>query len=92
MKSESTQTKKLLGIIIIACASAITILNINLGAEPSNSILPFILLMFGIIILNQKTVKQKPVNQMNMRKRIIVISTLSISLVVGIVVFVVSLL
>jgi len=92
MEKSDRKLAKVSGLIMIVSALGISLLNV-LERNPFDSyIMPFILLMVGMVYLLRKTENEQRSLQIGKKQKRIVIATLSISLVGGIVVMLLTLL
>jgi len=86
MTTSKKGSARISGIITIACALGITILNIIQNNNVDSYIMPFILLMIGLFFLFPKPAEESVKIKMGKVARRIVIAALSISLIAGILV------
>lgn len=82
--------RKTLGIITTASAIGILIINYLSHRGLDSFIMPFILLCFSVIMLFGKQTKEAAPMKLNKKHRKIILSIVSITLVSGIVVFLIT--
>lgn len=91
METSEKVIAKLPGIITLVCAAAMVLFHALQGHGMDAYILPFILIMCGINILLRKPEEERKKVKMGKSSRRITIAALSISLVAGIVVMLLTL-
>ncbi len=91
METAKTNFGKVSGVIVMICAIGLTILNIFFNKNFDSYIMPFILLMAGIIFLVRVQSEESRQITVSPKKQKILIATLSISLVAGIVTLIITL-
>ena len=91
MKTSDKVKIKIPGIITIVSALVMVLFHALQGHRMDSYIMPFILLMFGILILLRKPEPESQMPGLEKSTRRIVLAALSISLIAGIVVMVLTL-
>lgn len=91
MDTTKTNVTKVCGVIMIVCASAVAVLNLSLSKNTDSYIMSFILLIPGILFLVRKQSAESRQMAISLKKRKIIITTLSVSLVAGIATLIITL-
>jgi len=92
METAKKRIASVYGIIIIVCAIGMVILHLIQKQELDSYILPFVLLMTGIVILTRKPDEESKKLDISKPAGRFIIATLSISLISGIIVMLFALL
>jgi len=90
METTKKNFSRVSGIIILVCTLGITILKISQGQDMESYFMPFFLLMMGLMFTFRKATGAEKQPELRMRRPKLVIAALSISLIAGIVVLIIT--